>query len=57
MPAQTVIAMQTILDMTIAEGQFAIGYHSPVLHWFLDSSEPETSLTSHVGCPAMQDLH
>ncbi|KAL3150933.1 hypothetical protein ABBQ32_000681 [Trebouxia sp. C0010 RCD-2024] len=50
-------SIKTILDMTIAEGQFAIGYHSPVLHWFLDSSEPETSLTSHVGCPAMQDLH
>ena len=34
--------------MTLADGHFAIGYHSPALHWFLASSEPETSITSEV---------
>lgn len=49
--------MQTILDMSVAEGQFAIGYHTPLLHWFLDSFAPKTSLTSDVGgSTAIQDL-
>lgn len=56
-PAQMGTALQTILDMSVAEGQFAIGYHTPSLHWFLDSFAPKTSLTSDVGgSTAIQDL-
>lgn len=40
--------MQTILDVTLAGGPFAVGYHSPTLHWYLVDSDPGVEVDTQV---------
>ena len=40
--------MQTILDVTLAGGPFAVGYHSPTLHWYFVDSDPGVEVDTQV---------
>ncbi len=40
--------MQTILDVTLVGGPFAIGYHSPTLHWYFVDSDPGVKVDTQV---------
>ncbi len=40
--------VQTILDVTLGGEPFAIGYHSPQLHWFFLDSEADTTVHTEV---------
>lgn len=41
--------MQTILDITLAGGPFAIGCHSPTLHWYFVDSDPGVKVVTGDG--------
>ncbi|DBA71081.1 hypothetical protein WJX79_000042 [Trebouxia sp. C0005] len=40
--------IETILDVTLAGGPFAVGYHSPTLHWYLVDSDPGVEVDTQV---------
>lgn len=48
--------MQTIMDVTLSGPPFAIGYHSPQLHWHFVSSEPGTHLDTEVS-PCLKEFN
>ena len=40
--------MQTILDVTLSGGPFAIGYHSQLVHWYFVATDPGVRLDTQV---------
>ena len=49
--------MQTILDVTLSGGPFAIGYHSQAVHWYFVASDPGVTLDTQVSSWPQPYLH